>query len=98
MSAAPARLAGLEARKGRIAVGGDGDLVVWNPEGGTPVEPRARYQRHPVTPYDGLTLGGRVERTYVRGACVFDGAGFPGTPAGARLVRAASVDASHGKP
>jgi allantoinase len=97
MSAAPARLAGLEARKGRIAVGADGDLVVWNPEGHTPVEPRRLHQKHPVTPYVGLMLGGRVERTYLRGTCVFDGTSFPGTPHGVH-VGAERLDSSRAKP
>ena len=32
MSAAPARLAGLDSRKGAIAVGYDADVIVWDPD------------------------------------------------------------------
>lgn len=32
MSASPAKLCGLQARKGQLQVGLDADFVVWNPE------------------------------------------------------------------
>ena len=73
MSAAPARIAGLARRKGAIAVGRDADLVVFDPEATFVVDPRALHHRHPVTPYAGRTLSGRVVRTYLRGEAVFDG-------------------------
>ena len=40
MSAAPAALAGLGDRKGRIAAGLDADLVVWDPDATFVVDPR----------------------------------------------------------
>ena len=71
LSAAPARLAGVDGRKGSIAVGKDADLVVWDPDATFVVdEPRLR-QRHKRTPYAGLTLRGRVIETYVRGRLVY---------------------------
>src|SRR5262249_38653800 len=51
MSAAPARLAGLEARKGAIAPGRDADLLAFDPEAMWLVEPHALHQHHKVTPY-----------------------------------------------
>lgn len=68
----PARLAGLEGRKGRIAEGHDADLVVWDPEESFRVEPERLLHRHRMTPYEGRTLSGRVLRTYVRGRPVFE--------------------------
>ena len=82
----PAWLAGLETRKGRIAEGFDADLVVFAPEESFTVSIADLHFRHPVSPYVGERLTGRVRQTIVRGQCVFDRGIFPGTPIG-REVR-----------
>jgi allantoinase len=73
MSEAPARLAGLDDRKGRVAVGFDADLVVWDPDAEWEVEPSRLQQRHKLTPYAGRRLRGLVQTTFVRGRRVWDG-------------------------
>ncbi|MEO8431029.1 MAG: allantoinase AllB [Acidobacteriota bacterium] len=78
MSAAPARLAGLSTR-GAIAAGFEADLVVWDPDDAEAVDPSRLHQRHPLTPYAGRTLRGRVRTTFLGGEKIF---------AGGRLVRA----------
>jgi allantoinase len=85
LSAAPARLAGLDARKGSIAEGLDADFVVWDPDGRFEVDPAALHHRHRLTPYGGAALEGRVIRTYVRGRTVYDRGSFP-PPAGALIA------------
>ena len=67
MSVAPARLAGLANKKAAIAKGYDADIAIWNPDATFVVEPRALLHRHPVTPYAGRVLSGRVESTFVNG-------------------------------
>lgn len=67
----PARLAGLDGVKGSIAPGYDADLVVFDPDVEWPVEPGHLRQRHPLTPYAGMTLRGLVRRTFLRGMEVF---------------------------
>jgi allantoinase len=86
MSAAPARLAGLGGRKGSIAPGLDADLAILDPDTHFVVDGRALYHRHPVTPYDGARLRGRVKTTFVRGQVVFDADEMRGPPIG-RLLR-----------
>jgi allantoinase len=87
MADAPARLAGLGRRKGRIAVGTDADLLVWDPEASFTVDPLALNQRHKLSPYAGMTLKGVVERTYLRGAPIFDRRGIAAQRCGALLSR-----------
>lgn len=62
----------LEKRKGKISKGFDADLFAWNPEAEFKVTPESIFHRHKVTPYSGLTLRGKVEKTYVGGVKVFD--------------------------
>ncbi len=87
MCAAPARLAGIDERKGAIAEGRDADLVIWEPDVPFVVDPAKLEHRHPVTPYTGRTLHGRVRRTLVRGETVYDDGTFPARPFGELLFR-----------
>ncbi len=88
MAAAPARLAGLSA-KGSLAVRCDADLVAFDPDETYLVEPARLLHRHPVTPYAGRTLTGRVRQTWLRGMALLDpGSGAPdGEPVGRLLNR-----------
>jgi allantoinase len=74
LARAPAELAGIDDRKGSIAPGHDSDFVVWDPDGVTVVRGADLEHRHPVTPYEGMRLRGRVEATILGGETVFDGA------------------------
>jgi allantoinase len=87
MCGAPARLAGLSHCKGAIAEGMDADFVIWNPEKDSRVTPKRLQQRHKLTPYAGERLCGVVEKTFVRGQCVYDGRGFPSGKVGQVLLR-----------
>jgi allantoinase len=85
MSAAPARLAGLDHRKGAIAIGHDADLVVVDPDREMVVDASRLYHRHPVTPYDGARLKGLITLTMLRGAIVYQHGEVVGPPAGELL-------------
>jgi len=90
MSAAPARLAGLDGRKGAIAAGRDADLVVFDPDATFRVDPASLHHRHPVTPYAGRMLHGVVLETWLRGRKVQDRGRFA-APAGTTLLRETST-------
>jgi allantoinase len=83
----PARLAGLEKRKGTIAVGCDADLVIWNPSAKFVVEPSQLHHRHKLTPYAGRALAGVVETTILRGRKIYDRGKFCPSPIGRVLHR-----------
>jgi allantoinase len=85
MSAAPARLAGLDRRKGAIAPGYDADLVIVDPDRELTVDASRLYHRHAVTPYDGARLRGVVMATMLRGEMVFEHGACVGSPAGRAL-------------
>ena len=84
---APARLVGLDKRKGAIAAGFDADLVIWNPQGVFRVEPSMIHHKHKLTPYAGLTLSGIVEATYLRGEKIYDHGQFSEKMLGTMLLK-----------
>lgn len=73
----PARQVRLESRKGSIAVGCDADFVIWNPEREFVVHGESLQHRHKLTPYDGESLHGVVQKTFLRGRKIYDGAVGP---------------------
>jgi allantoinase len=87
LARAPARLVGLEKRKGTIAVGLDADIVIWNRDATFSVEPSMIEHRHKLTPYMGQTLCGRVEATYLRGEKIYERGQFAPEPVGRLLKR-----------
>ena len=90
MAEFPASLAGLPA-KGRIAVGCDADLVAFDPDATWEVRGVALRHRHPVTPYEGRTLTGRVERVWLGGVEV-----TPDDPPRGRLLARGGTELAEG--
>ncbi|HJU87287.1 MAG TPA: allantoinase AllB [Gemmatimonadota bacterium] len=87
LAEAPARLAGLSARKGGISAGLDADLVVWDPDREFEVEAAALHQRHCANPWEGRTLAGVVETTILRGRVIYEQGSFPGSAEGRWLAQ-----------
>jgi allantoinase len=66
-SARPARLFGIDHRKGGLWEGLDADFAVLDPEARWTVRASELHSLNRSTPFDGLELTGRVRATYVRG-------------------------------
>lgn len=69
MSRNPADLVGL-GDKGRIEVGADADLAVYDTGVDFRIEATRLAHRNPISAYDGLRYGGRVVRSVVRGNAI----------------------------
>ncbi|GLC40179.1 hypothetical protein PLESTB_000259700 [Pleodorina starrii] len=67
LSEAPARLAGLGGRKGRLAPGYDADLVIWEPETRANTSVALNLHTHKLSPYTDTPLYGKVLATVVGG-------------------------------
>ncbi len=86
MATRPAAFLGLTDR-GVVRVGARADLVAWDPDGATEITAEGLHHRHPVSPYVGRAVRGRVHRTWRAGAVVA-GDGEPvGDAEGAAILR-----------
>lgn len=63
-------LLGLEEVKGAIAVGADADLVAFSPDESFAVHAESLEHKNAVSAYDGRTLHGLVETTWLAGEVV----------------------------
>jgi len=87
MSAAPAKLAGCDGRKGRIAAGMDADFAVFDTNAEFTVSPERLHYKHPVSAYMGEKLRGMVKATYLRGQEVFVDGTFERASSGVEVRR-----------
>ena len=76
------------SHKGALIPGRDGDCVLVDPAGEWTVRGSHLLSRGTVTPFEGMTLRGRVNRTISRGRVVYnDEEGITTAPGWGRLVR-----------
>jgi dihydropyrimidinase len=85
----PARIFGLHPRKGEIAPGSDADLVVLDPKKRAKLSWKTLHMAVDHSPYEGMSLRGRVEHVLLRGRrLVKDARPLSRLPKGSFLRRA----------
>ncbi|MBP7868008.1 MAG: dihydroorotase family protein [Acidobacteria bacterium] len=83
-----ARRYGLADRKGHLVVGKDADFALVDPEGNWTVEGARFLSKGKITPFEGMTLRGKVVKTLVRGRVVYDATeGIVAEPGWGRRLR-----------
>jgi dihydropyrimidinase len=88
---APAKLFGLFPKKGTVAVGSDGDLVLFDPAERWTIHAAEHHSRVDYSLFEGRELTGRVKKVFVRGQCIVDGTRWLGREGmGQYLRRSAS--------
>ncbi|OCH94586.1 allantoinase [Obba rivulosa] len=80
--------AGLAHRKGQLKVGYDADLIIWDSKAEFKVTKESLNFKNKLTPYEGLTLRGRVRKTFLRGNLIYDAdaGGFASRTPGGMLL------------
>jgi dihydropyrimidinase len=74
----PARLFGLFPKKGTIAVGSDGDIVLFDPKEKWTIRAAEHHSRIDYSMFEGREVTGRVKKVFLRGQCIVDGATWRG--------------------
>jgi len=88
LSEQPARRFKLYPKKGQIALGADADFAILDPSicwtpAGRDMHSSARW-----TPYEGLTVQGKVVRTILRGKVIYDGKEIMAQPGSGQFIPA----------
>ena len=87
LSENPARLFGLYPRKGGLRPGSDADLVIVDPHSTTTVRSSGLHSKHPLTPFEGLELKGRIRWVVLRGRIMVDNGKVVGGKSGRFIAR-----------
>ena len=91
----PAKLYGLYPRKGSIAVGGDADIAIWDPELKVTISQDMLHDNLDYTPYEGRVVTGWPVTTLSRGAVVWDKGAVLGEPGRGQFLRCDLPAAAH---
>jgi dihydropyrimidinase len=83
----PARMFGLWPRKGTVAVGSDGDLVIWDPDKDVTLTTKTLHMRVDYNPYEGRQVKGAPAAVLSRGDVIVDHGAFKGRPGRGQFVK-----------
>ena len=88
----PAKIFGLWPRKGDLQPGSDADIVLFDPRPEWVLSAAELHSRAGFSPYEGLTVTGKVHTTFCRGQVIFRGGAIVGSPGFGRFVKCRPFD------
>ena len=94
LSTAPARMFGLEGRKGVVAVGADADLVVYDPNAKHTISATTHHMDVDYSTYEGWEVTGQVETVLSRGKVIVDGDEWLGAAGDGRFLKRSPTGAA----
>jgi dihydroorotase-like cyclic amidohydrolase len=94
LSTNPAKIFGLWGRKGDLAPGFDGDLVIFDPRPKRILSQTELHSKAGFSPYEGLSVQGKVRTTVVRGQVVYDEGKVVGPASHGQFQKCQPFDAS----
>jgi len=87
MSAQTARFIGMDHIKGQIKAGYDADIVIFDDEKEVLITNEMIKHKNKITPYQGRTVVGEIQATYLRGHKIYGDGQFIDSPQGRPLLR-----------
>jgi dihydropyrimidinase len=87
VSTSPAKMFGLWPKKGTVAVGSDGDLVLWDPEKEVTLSAKTHHMKVDYNPYEGRVVKGGPAVVLSRGEVVVDHGEWKGKKGRGQFVK-----------
>ncbi|MGG7841256.1 dihydropyrimidinase [Klebsiella aerogenes] len=94
-SATPAKLFGLWPKKGRLAPGADGDVVIIDPQRTTTIRHEMLHDNADYSPWEGFICQGAIRQTLSHGRVIFDNGTFTGSAGQGRFLRRDPFSTAH---
>ncbi len=93
-STLPARIMGLYPRKGVIAPGSDGDIVIFDPDRMATISREMLHENVDYTPYEGVKVTGFPVMTMLRGEIIVEDGVLRAKPGSGRFIKRGAPDLS----
>jgi dihydropyrimidinase len=87
VATSPAKMFGLWPKKGTIAVGSDGDMVLFDPDKEVTLSVETHHMRVDYNPYEGRVIKGAPAMVLSRGEMIVDHGAFNGKPGRGQFVK-----------